>query len=87
MENRAYQHKLEELVDELNARLEQRKREIDALNRLFKSHIGQAGSAQDAYSRLKDSLGSFTLELEELAAIAGIPRQEERNVPEDYKVK
>lgn len=87
IENRAYREKLEQMVDELNARQEQRKRELAALNRLFQSHLGQADTAQDAYGKLKDSLTSFTSELEELATIAGIPRQEEPGVPTEYAVE
>ena len=86
-ENREYQYRLERIEDELSTRQEQRKRELDALNRLLQSHLGQADNAQDAYGRLKDSLASFASELEELAMIAGIPRQEEQNAPAEYKVK
>jgi DNA-binding NtrC family response regulator len=72
MENRAYRRKLEELVEELGARQEQRKRELDALNRMFQTHLGQAESSREAYDRLKRSLASFSSELEELAAMVGV---------------
>ena len=87
LENKAYQRKLEEMVDQLNARQEQRKRELDALNKLFRTHLGQAETAHGAYGRLKDSLTSFTSELEELATIAGIPAQDQRNGASDYKAQ
>ena len=87
IENRAYQQKLERMVDELNARQEERNRELNALNKLFESHVGQTSSAQEAYRRLRDSLASFTAELEDLATIAGIPRQEKREAPVQYKTK
>ena len=87
LENKAYQRKLEEMVDELNARQEQRKLELAALNKLFQSHLGQADSTRTAYGKLQDSLTSFTSELEELATIAGVPAQEQRNGAADYKVQ
>ena len=41
LKNRMYQKGLEQRVDELNARQEQRKRELLALNSLFQSHLAR----------------------------------------------
>lgn len=72
LENKRYQERLEQLVDELNAAVEQRKREINALNKLFQTHLRQDQTATDAYSLLKESLASFTSELDGLAAMAKV---------------
>jgi DNA-binding NtrC family response regulator len=72
LENKRYQARLERLVDQLNVAVEQRKRELDALNRLFQTHLRQDQTATNAYSRLKESLTLFTSELDGLAEIAGV---------------
>ena len=72
LENQTYHLKLERLVSELNARLEQRQRELRALNKLFGSRVGQEEAVHAAYSQLEDSLASFTHELEGLATIVGM---------------
>ena len=76
LENRGYQQRLEQIVDELNQRLEQRKRELTALNNLFQSHAGQSETTDEAYTRLQQSLVSFTSELKDLASIVGLVRSD-----------
>tara|TARA_Y100000310_G_C20233421_1_gene601323 strand:- start:235 stop:588 length:354 start_codon:yes stop_codon:yes gene_type:complete len=77
MENRAYQSRLEQMVDELNSVLVHRKRGLLALNRLFQSPVGQSETARDAYTRLRESLATFSSELEGLATLAGVPIRSE----------
>ena len=71
-ENRMYQRKLEEMVDELNARHEQRGRELMVLDNLVQSHINQALKAQKAYNRLRQALSIFSSEVQSIADLAGI---------------
>ena len=78
LENRVYRKKLEELVHELEKRLEQRDRETSALNRLFKTYLTQNEGAYDALAQLQTILSTFNSELESLATIVGI-------VPHDDK--
>ena len=76
LENREYHQRLERIVDELNQRLEQRKRELAALNNLFQSHVVQSETTHEAYSRLQQSLVSFNSELKDLASIVGLVRSD-----------
>ncbi len=86
LENRAYHHKQEEIIDQLNALLEQRKRELSALNRLFQSHMQQTRSAQAEYDQLKKTLASFSTQLEGLATVVGVANTQE-GAPPEYDVK
>ena len=72
LENRAYQRKLEQIVDELNARNEQRRRELAALNKLFQPHLDEGGGVGEAYRTLQETLTSFSSEVERLAELTGI---------------
>ena len=87
LENRAYKDRLEKLVDELNARLEQRKRELGALNKLFQSHIGQEQIAQSAFLQLQGALTHFSSELEGLATIVGVAGDDEDDTAAEYQVR
>ena len=89
VENREYQRKLEQLVDELNATMEQRNRELTALNKLFRSSIGQGQDAQSALVQLEGSLDHFKREIEGLASIVGLPidRSYEDKDTEDYNAQ
>lgn len=85
LEKRMYQHKLQAMVDELNALLEQRKREVKALNNLFHSHILQSDGAQNTYTRLQRAMADFGSELEGLATMSKIIDQDD--APAEYRVK
>ena len=80
-ENRAYQIKQEQMVDELNARLEQRLRELTALNKLFQAHMDQGELAQGTFVQLRQVLDSFNSELDELASIAGVVPKKNPLIP------
>jgi len=82
LENRQYQQRLEQMVDELNVQKQQRERELGALNRLFQSHVQQNDTAQVALQNLQDALATFTSELDGLATTVGIPRQAEVSDPQ-----
>ena len=77
LENKTYQQRLEQMVDELNVQKRQRERELGALNRLFQSHIQQNETAQVALHNLQEALSTFTSELDGLATTVGISRQAE----------
>ncbi len=62
MENKEYQNNLEDMVADRTERLEQRTREIRALNKLIQSHLKECLGTQEAYRRLNSvisSLGTF----------------------------
>ena len=59
MENKEYQNNLENMVADRTERLEQRMREVGALNKLFQSHLNQVLGTQEAYSRLQSAIFSF----------------------------
>ena len=59
MENKEYQNNLENMVADRTERLEQRMREVGALNKLFQSHLNQVLGTQEAYSRLQSAISSF----------------------------
>ncbi len=86
MDIRVYQRRQEELIGQLNSLLEQRKRDLSALNSFFQSHIGQSQAAQTEYNRLKETLASFNTELEGLATMVGVADKEE-SAPPGYDVK
>ena len=75
MENVAYQQRLEQIVDQLNARLEGRQREIEALKKLYDSRTDQREKAHRALVRLQGSLAAFSAEVDELATIVGLVGQ------------
>ena len=86
MDIRVYQRRQEKLTGQLNSLLEQRKRDLSALNSFFQSHIGQSREAQTEYNRLKETLASFSTELEGLATMVGVADTEE-SAPPGYDVK
>ena len=59
IENKEYQQNLEIMVGERTERLEQRMRELRALNKLFQSHLNQVLGTQEAYKRLQSAISSF----------------------------
>lgn len=80
IENKGYQQKLEQIVDELNGRVAQRGREVSSLNKLFQAHIGQNEAAQRALMELQISLNSFNSEIRGLATIVGITPSETQSL-------
>ncbi len=72
IQNRSYQSKLESMVEDLSARLDERDRELDALRQLFESQKGQGQTAQTALVQLQDSLSRFKSEVEGLITVVGI---------------
>ena len=87
VENRGYQQRQEEVIDELNALLAQRQRELQALNKLFQSQMGQSEVAQRAYSQLKESLAEFTSQLEGLVTVVGMSSRDPDDSNTDYQLK
>ena len=67
IENRLYEERQEELVDELSSLLANRKREVDSLIKLFQSQIVQKDADPQEHDGLKSSLTEFTSRLEGLA--------------------
>ena len=72
LENRLYQHRQEQLVNELNTRLEQRRREMAALNNLFQSALSQTMATAEAYASLRKALNEFTSQVDKMADLASI---------------
>ena len=62
LDNKAYQQRQKNLVDRLNASVEQRKSELSALSELFKSDMSEGLAAQEAYTQLRDSVETFNLD-------------------------
>ena len=75
IENRMYEQRQDELVDELSTLLANRKREVESLIKLFQSQIFQKNADPLEYERLKESLSEFTSRLEGLAT--GVKRSSE----------
>ena len=67
IENRMYEQRQEELVDELSTLLANRKREVESLIKLFQSQVVQKDSDPKEYDGLTKSLAEFTSRLERLA--------------------
>jgi DNA-binding NtrC family response regulator len=67
LQNRQYQQNLEHMVDKATERLEQRMRELSALNSLFQSHIQNLQGAQETYAQLQATISEFSLNLDTLA--------------------
>ena len=67
IENRMYEQRQDELVDELSTLLANRKREVESLIKLFQSQIVQKNADPQEYERFKESLTEFTSRLEGLA--------------------
>ena len=59
LENQEYQQNLEIMVEERTERLEQRMREVGALNKLFQSHLNQVLGTQEAYNQLQSAIFGF----------------------------
>ena len=70
LENRKYREQLEHMVDELNLRLEQNKRELAALNNLIQSRWSDEQETPEAYSRLESAVTAFGSGVESLAILA-----------------
>ncbi len=71
IQTRAYQSKLELMVEDLSARLEERDREMNALRQLFDAQKGQGETAQTALVQLQDTLTRFKSEVEGLITVVG----------------
>ena len=74
LENRDYQLSLEGMVAEQTKSLEQRVRELTALNELFQSHLIQRDETEAAYRRLADGMIGMAQEIEALALKAAAKR-------------
>ncbi|MCH8281681.1 MAG: response regulator [Chloroflexi bacterium] len=72
LQNRAQQQQLERLVDELKDRLDQRQRELEALNNMVRSHIFQGEPDRGALARFQETISIFSSELDGLATIVGL---------------
>ena len=79
LENQSQRHQLERLVDELNARLDQRQRELEALNNMIRSHIFQGEPDRGALARFQETISIFSSELDGLATIVGVVPLAESN--------
>lgn len=71
-ENQSQRHQLERIVDELNGRLDQRHRELEALNNMVRSHIFQGDPDRGALALFQETISTFSSELDGLAAIVGL---------------
>ena len=87
LESKEHQRKREELADELNTLLRERRREVEALDTLFQSEVGKSEAAQQAYSRLKESLAEFTSRLEGLVSVVGMSGKDLDDSGAAYRVK
>ena len=87
LESKEHQRKQEELADELNTLLRERRREVEALDTLFQSEVGKSEAAQQAYSRLKESLAEFTSRLEGLVSVVGMSGKDLDDSGAAYRVK
>lgn len=67
IENRMYEQRQEELVDELSTLLANRKLEVESLINLFQSQVFQKNVDPKEYAGLRESLTDFTSRLEALA--------------------
>jgi hypothetical protein len=70
MENRAYQRKLERMVDELTLALEAQRRELDALTEILEYDLGSSPGGKMAATRLGETVAGFSSVLEKLASLA-----------------
>ena len=72
LRDRDYQENLEKIVGERTERVEQRMREVTALNNLIRSQMDKILGGQEAYARLQSALTEFATQLEELARHAKV---------------
>ena len=70
LENKAYREKLENMVEELNLRLEQSKRELTALNNFVQSYATGGETTSEAYTRLERAVAAFNSGVESVADLA-----------------
>jgi DNA-binding NtrC family response regulator len=82
LENRRYQEEQKRLVAELDARQEQRTKELNALNRLFQTHVSSDLDAREAYEALRQAVSNFGAELERLAERAWLGSRPDSGAPE-----
>ena len=68
IENRMYEQRQEELVEELTTLLANRKREVESLIKLFHSQTVRKDADPEEYEGLEESLTEFTSRLEGLAS-------------------
>jgi putative two-component system response regulator len=66
LENHFYQQNLERMVEEKTSHLEQKIRELSALNSLFQAHLKQRSDAESNNFRIRDKLINISNEIQEL---------------------
>ena len=67
---------------ELDARQEQRTKELNALNRLFQTHVSSDLDAREAYEALRQAVSNSGAELERLAERAWLGSRPDSGPPE-----
>ncbi len=77
LQNRQYQQDLEQMVAERTKSLEQRVREVTALNKDFQTYMEQHKAAQDGFRRLQEAITDFKAQTEELAGQALLTNSDE----------
>ena len=87
IQTREYQNKLELMVEDLSARLEERDRELDALRQLFDAQKGQGETAQTALGQLQKSLTRFKSEVEGLITVVGFDNTDQPNDDKETNVE
>ena len=70
LENKAYRQKLEDMVQELNHRLEQSRRELSALNNFVQSFTARERSITEAHLRMESAVTDFGSGIESLMDLA-----------------
>ena len=79
LQNKACQRRQKETVTKLNELLEQRQRELAALNKLFQSHLREGSAGRDEYEGMKESLTLFGSELEGLTSLLASDEPDEKD--------
>jgi len=80
LQNNQYQQKLEQMVDDATERVDQRMRELTALNSLFQSHLQSVQGAQHAYAELQTAISGFSTNLDSLSRIAQLVREDDNAI-------
>ena len=83
LRNREYQQNLEKMLAERTERIEQRMREVTALNNLVQGHIQQSMGAEEAYAQLQTALAAFSNQLGDLAEQARVIGDQGSGAPWD----
>lgn len=64
LESKTYQRKLEDIVDDLNGRLNERDRQLSALTSLHQLNASQEQTVVRAYDQFRDAVGSLSSAVE-----------------------